>query len=92
MALDLYAWLAQRLHRIDPARPVFLQWPALMQQFGPGYHAMGQFKAEFRTALRQVVARYGAARIDVDERGLRLHNSPPPVLKRLVALPPQSRT
>jgi len=91
MALDLYAWLAQRLHRIDPARPVFLQWPALMQQFGPGYVHMGHFKSKFRTALRQVLTRYGAARIDEDERGLRLHNSPPPVLKRLVALPPQSR-
>jgi hypothetical protein len=91
MALDLYAWLAQRLHRIDPGQPVFLQWPALMQQFGPGYHAMGQFKAKFRAALRQVLARYQAARIEVDGRGLRLHNSPPPVTKRLVALSPQSR-
>ena len=40
MALDLYAWLAQRLHRIDPHRPAFIQWPALMQQFGPGYGRM----------------------------------------------------
>jgi hypothetical protein len=92
MALDLYAWLAQRLHRIDPTRPVFLQWPALMQQFGPGYAHMGHFKSKFRTALQQVLARYQAARIDEDERGLRLHNSPPPVTKRLVALPTKSRT
>jgi hypothetical protein len=91
MALDLYAWLAQRLHRIDPNRPAFIQWPALMQQFGPGYHAMGQFKAKFRTALQQVLARYTAARIEVDGHGLRLFNSPPPVTKRLVMLPPKSR-
>jgi hypothetical protein len=89
---DLYAWLAQRLHRIDPSRPAFIQWPALMQQFGPGYTHMGHFKSKFRTALRQVLARYQAARIDMDQHGLRLRSSPPPVTKRLVMLPPKSRT
>jgi hypothetical protein len=92
LALDLYAWLAQRLHRIDPNRPVFIQWPALKQQFGPDYHVMGQFKAKFRTALRQVLARYKAARIEEDGHGLRLHNSPPPVMRRLVMLLPKSPT
>ena len=90
MALDLYAWLAQRLHRIDPSQPVFLQWPALIQQFGPGYGHMGHFKSKFRTALRQVLTRYQAARTEEDGHGLRLHNSPPPVTKRLVMLPPKS--
>ena len=37
LALDLYCWLAQRLHRVNPARPAFIQWPALKQQFGPDY-------------------------------------------------------
>jgi hypothetical protein len=90
MALDLYAWLAQRLHRIDPHRPAFIQWPALMQQFGPGYGRMSHFKGPFRTALQQVLARYDAARIEVDGHGLRLLNSPPPVTKRLVMLPSKS--
>src|SRR5215211_6283447 len=69
--------------------PAFLahQWPALKQQFGPDYHAMGQFKAKFRVTLRQVQARYKAAQIELDSSGMRLHNSPPPVTKRLVALP-----
>jgi hypothetical protein len=92
MALDLYAWLAQRLHRIDPRRPAFVQWPALMQQFGPGYGRMSNFKGPFRTALQQVLTRYDAARIEVDDHGLRLLNSPPPVTKRLVMLPPKSPT
>jgi len=61
-----------------------------MQQFGPGYVHMGHFKSKFRIALQQVLARYQAARIDVDERGLRLHNSSPPVTRRLIALSPQS--
>jgi hypothetical protein len=92
MALDLYAWLAQRLHRIAPGRPAFIQWPALMQQFGPGYGRMSHFKGPFQTALQQVLTRYDAARIEVDGQGLRLLNSPPPVTKRLVMLPPKSST
>jgi hypothetical protein len=91
LALDLYAWLAQRLHRIDPKRPVFVQWPALMQQFGADYGRMEHFKPKFRTALRQVVARYQAARIELDGKGMRLFHSRPPVTKRLVMLPPKSR-
>jgi hypothetical protein len=75
-----------------PNRPAFIQWPALKQQFGPDYHAMGQFKAKFRATLRQVQARYKDARIEIDGFGMRLHNSPPPVTKRLVmAAPPKIR-
>ena len=48
---------------------------------------MRKFKAVFRVALRQVQCRYKTARIDVDEHGIRLHNSLPPVTKRLVMLP-----
>jgi hypothetical protein len=88
LAIDLYSWLAQRLHRINPNRPAFIQWPALKLQFGPDYHAMGQFKAKFRWALRQVHCRYKVARFEIDSYGMRLFNSPPPVTKRLVQLPP----
>jgi len=87
MALDIYAWLAQRLHRVNPARPAFIQWPALKQQFGPDYVRMVDFRRFFRKALAQVLTRYKAARIDLDGFGMRLHNSPPPVTKRLVSLP-----
>jgi len=90
MALDLYAWLAQRLHRIDPHRPAFVAWAALKQQFGPDYGRMDNFKRFFRVTLRQVLTRYQAARTEEDGHGLRLHNSPPPVTKRLVMLPPKS--
>lgn len=87
MALDIYAWLAQRLHRVNPARPAFIQWPALKQQFGLDYGQMKHFKPVFRVALRQVLARYKSARIEIDGYGMRLHNSPPLVTKRLVSLP-----
>jgi hypothetical protein len=95
MALDIYAWLAQRLHRIDLHQPAFVAWAALKQQFGPDYGRMVDFKRAFRTALQQVLIRYQAARVEMDGGGgLRLHNSPPPVTKtrRLVMLPPRSPT
>ena len=87
MALDLYAWLAQRLHRVNPARPAFISWAALKQQFGPDYGRMDNFKTFFRKTLRQVHTRYKTARIEIDGQGMKLHNSPPPVTKRLVSLP-----
>jgi hypothetical protein len=87
MALDLYAWLAQRLHRVELKRPTLIPWEALRQQFGPDYGRVNNFKAEFRVALGQVLARYQTARIELDDRGMTLRASPPPVGKRLVMLP-----
>jgi hypothetical protein len=34
MALDMYCWMAQRLHRIPPGKPQFVPWTALQEQFG----------------------------------------------------------
>ena len=33
MALDVYCWLAQRLHRIPEGKPQFVPWAALFEQF-----------------------------------------------------------
>jgi len=83
MALDLYCWLVQRLHRIPENRPQFMTWAAAKDQFGQGYGRMNDFRRVFRVALRQVLIQYQAARIEDDHRGLTLWNSPPPVPKRL---------
>jgi hypothetical protein len=82
MGLDIYAWLAQRLHRIDPRKPAFIPWTALKEQFGPDYGRIDKFKAKFRSALIQVQQRYQAARIELDGKGMTARNSPPPVTKR----------
>jgi len=84
MALDLYTWLAQRLHRIPPKQPQFLAWAALKEQFGAGLGQMNNFKRKFRLALGQVLAFYPAAKLEGDGQGLTLYNSAPPVKKRLV--------
>ena len=36
VALDVYAWLAQRLHRIPKNKLQQVSWPALYEQFGQG--------------------------------------------------------
>ena len=81
MALDLYAWLAQRLHRIPKPHRQFIPWPALQEQFGPGFGRLRKFREKFLEALRQVHAVYPAMKIEVTEHGLFLHTSPPPVVK-----------
>ena len=82
MALDIYAWLAQRLHRIPAGKPQFITWVAIKEQFGSGYGQMNNFRRVFRVALRQVLVQYLAAHVEEDGRGLTLRNSAPPVPKR----------
>ena len=82
MALDIYTWLAQRLHRINPKRVAFVPWVSLKEQFGHGYSAMNNFKRVFRKTLKQVQVVYQDARFGEDGKGLRLLNSRPPVLPR----------
>jgi Plasmid encoded RepA protein len=82
MALDIYAWLAQRLVRIPPGQQVFVPWTALQGQFGWQYERLRDFRRVFREALSQVFSQYRGARMGVGERGLTLWASPPPVKGR----------
>jgi Plasmid encoded RepA protein len=86
MGLDIYAWLAQRLHRIDPKKPAFIAWARLKEQFGPDYAQMFNFKREFRHTLAQVLVPYQSALVELDSRGMTARNSPPPVAKRFVVI------
>jgi hypothetical protein len=89
MALDVYTWLAQRLHRVDPKRGQFIPWTALHQQFGQGYKRVRAFRYDFLNVLAMVKAQYPTARFGTDEGGMMLGNSPPPVQRRgnLVSIP-----
>jgi hypothetical protein len=86
MALDIYAWLAQRLHRVDPRKPQFISWPGLKAQFGWHYGRMDKFKAVFRKTLAMVQTQYPKARLELDQRGITLRNSHPPVSGRRLLL------
>jgi hypothetical protein len=87
MGLDMYAWLAQRLHRVKPGKPAFIPWAAIKQQFGPDYRRMIDFKRKFRKTLNLVFTQYRAARVELDGRGMTLRNSPPPIKGRMAVLP-----
>jgi hypothetical protein len=84
MALDVYCWQAQRLHRIPSGRPQLVPWAALKAQFGPGFARLRDFRTAFRDVLREVHQVYPAARIEDGEEGLTLRHSPPPVARRLI--------
>ncbi len=75
LALDVYIWLAYRLHALD--RPTQVTWAALHGQFGVGFKAVRQLKPTFREALALALAVYPQARVDPDPAGLLLHPSPP---------------
>lgn len=84
MGLDIYAWLAQRLHRIKPGKSQFIPWTALQAQFGWHYATIRKFRQVFRQTLGVVLMQYRGARLEIDRRGMTLHHSPPPIAKRMV--------
>lgn len=86
MGLDIYIWLAQRLHRIQFNKPQFLTWVAIKSQFGWNYARMNDFKNAFTKTLRIVHLQYLTAIISFDEKGITLSHSPPPVPSKLVRI------
>lgn len=86
LAMDIYAWLAQRLHRVHRQGSVLLSWSQLHLQFGWNYTRLRKFREVFKVALDQVLVAYRDARVEADDRGLVLKNSPPPVLKTQIVV------
>jgi hypothetical protein len=84
MALDIYCWLAYRLHSLKDSRPI--SWRALMGQFGTGYREIFHFKPRFLENLALACAVYRDAKVEIDERGLILNPSRPPVAPKIVAV------
>jgi hypothetical protein len=85
MALDVYVWLAQRLHRIPSGKTQFIPWSAAYDQFGQGFARVRDFRRRFLQTLAQVKSAYPSARLSTDEGGLTLENSPPPIPPRFVS-------
>ena len=81
LALDVYAWLAYRLHRIE-GRGVTVHWALLREQFAQEYtgkDADKNFKGAFLPQLRKVLAVYPQAKVKSVRGGLLLLGSPPPI-------------
>lgn len=84
MALDLYTWLAQRLHRVEGSRSALVPWASLHEQFGHGYERIRDFRRVLVRTLRQVKLVYPEAKFETAEEGLQLRHSRPPVARRLL--------
>jgi hypothetical protein len=79
LALDVYIWLAYRLHSLSRATPV--SWAALYGQFGAGFSRQRALRPALGDALRLALAVYPEARVDVESGGFVLHPSAPAVPK-----------
>ncbi len=87
MAIDIYVWLAYRLHSLSKPTPI--SWRALKTQFGSGFTAMNNFRRNFVPNLKLALAVYPAAHVylDDDGNGMTLYPSKPPVAaKNIVAI------
>ena len=76
-SLDLYSFLAYRLHNIK--KPTFIGWLSLQNQFSDHVGRKETFRRKFMSSLKDVITVYPEARVQVVEGGIRLLNSPPPI-------------
>jgi len=81
-ALDVYLWLAYRLHALRSDRLV--TWSALKAQFGTGFSKLYHFKNKFPGTLALAAAVYPAAKLQVSDECVILKPSRPPVAPRLI--------
>lgn len=88
LALDVYCFLVERLHRIptNTTKPVKLYWKNLRDQFGQEYAVTSggnkSFKDNFIHALKKVLLVYPFACVDVVDGGIELWRSMPPIPKK----------
>jgi hypothetical protein len=86
MALDIYTWLAQRLHRVEEGKTALVPWTSLWEQFGHGYAQIRQFRSVFTRTLKQVKVVYPEAKFELTPQGMQLRHSWPPVARRLLPM------
>jgi len=79
MSLDIYVWLAWRLHSLTRSTPI--SWAALHAQFGTGFKAVRQFKPRFTEALDAALAAYPEARVELGEKAITLYPARPPIAR-----------
>jgi hypothetical protein len=79
LPIDIYIWLAYRLHILT--RPTPISWLSLHSQFGSGFKRVRQFKPTMTDALSMALAVYPEAEVSVGQDGLTLFPSPPAIPK-----------
>jgi hypothetical protein len=79
MVIDVYVWLAYRLHALK--KDVEVGWPALYAQFGASFATVRRFRQHFLDCLQIAVAAYPEAHVSIGERGIILRPSRPAIAK-----------
>src|SRR3954451_505361 len=79
MVIDIYIWLAYRLHALK--KDAVISWPALYAQFGSGVARLRDFRRYFLECLAIATAAYPEARVSVSNHGIIIRPSRPPILK-----------
>ena len=79
LAIDVYIWLAYRLHCLGKPTPI--TWSAVHAQFGAGFRMVRQIKPTFVEALQLALAVYPEARVDIEANGIVLYPSPPAIAR-----------
>jgi hypothetical protein len=79
LVIDIYIWLAYRLHALK--KDVEVSWPSLHGQFGAEVSRLRFFREYFKPSLAIACAAYPEANIVVGERGIILRPSRPPIAK-----------
>jgi Plasmid encoded RepA protein len=79
LPIDIYIWLAYRLHVLTKPTPI--SWLSLHSQFGAGFQRVRQFKPTMTDALSMALAVYPEAGVSIGQDGLTLFPSPPAIPK-----------
>lgn len=79
MVIDIYIWMAYRLHSLK--RDIDITWPSLHGQFGAGFKSIKRFKQHFAECVAIAVAAYPEARVSINSRSMTLQPSRPAIEK-----------
>ena len=83
--LDTYIWLCHRLGSVT--KPVHKTWGDLHRQLGAEYKAVRQFRAKFVPTLKEALAVYPGANVEILDDGIRLlPSTPAATVRRLVII------
>lgn len=80
--MDVYIWLCYRLRALQEATTV--PWTALHAQFGKEYKTLRQFRHKFLITLKEALAVYPGANVEVAATGVRLLPSRPAIPERKI--------
>ncbi|MBE7702180.1 hypothetical protein H9623_17965 [Oerskovia sp. Sa1BUA8] len=80
MRLDIYTWLTYRMSYLKGQ--TLIPWELLELQFGGQYSRTRKFKEAFVGHLAEVTTLYPAARVVIEDKGLKLLPSAPHVARR----------